>query len=69
MDIFKLLIGLAAITVLAAALGVVNLKDIGLAGLEDNLSPIISDIQAAKSYVEDELLSDVNNAIDGVKEK
>lgn len=69
MDILKLFVGLAAIVVLTAALGFVNLSEYGLGGVQEALSPVLSDIQAAIDYVSTDLAKDLEDLLAKVTKK
>jgi len=64
MDAFKLLMGLAVITAISAAVGLIDLGQLGLGGLQESLNSVLSDIQAAIDYIQSELGTDVQQLLD-----
>jgi hypothetical protein len=67
MDVFKLLVGMAALTVLSAALGLVSLEEYGLEGVARKIAPFVADIRVSIDYFSNEFLGDAKQLLSNLK--
>ena len=68
-DLIKLLFAVGCAAILAAALGIINLEQYGLGGVQQKLAPVISDIQAAINYAKNNLGPDLERMLQQLKQQ